>query len=119
MPFTANLDRPIIADGGALEVSLSALPLEEGYTASFATYSPIPGQQGIQTWTLSVTGTEEVTVPTGTYDTYVVEMDKMDSNEDMTLYLDQETGMLVKSVSALPAQMGGGTVITELNGTEM
>jgi hypothetical protein len=119
MPFNTALDRPIIPDGLALEVGLSTLDLEEGYSASFATYSPIPGQQGLQTWTMTVTGTEEVTVPTGTYDTYVVEMDKADSNEDVMLYLDQETGMLVKSVSTLPAQMGGGSVVAELASAEM
>jgi len=119
MPFNANLDRPIVADGLALEVGLSTLELEEGYSASFSTYSPFPGQQGMQTWTMTVTGMEEVTVPSGTYQAYVVEMDKADSNEDVTLYLDQETGMVVKNVSSLPAQMGGGSVIAELAGAGM
>jgi dipeptidyl aminopeptidase/acylaminoacyl peptidase len=119
MPFNADLDRPIIAGGGVLEVALSTLELEEGYSASFATYNPMPGQQGMQTWTLAVTGMEEVTVPAGTYQAHVVELDKADSNEDSTLYLDAETGMLVKSTSALPAQMGGGSVVAELSGIGM
>jgi hypothetical protein len=116
MPFTSSLDRPIVADNQALEVALSTLPLEEGTEATFATYSPTPGRQGVETYTMTVTGMEEVAVPAGTYQTYVVELDKADSTEDTTLYLDAETGMLVKSTSALPAQMGGGTVVAELSG---
>ncbi len=119
MPFTSALDLPIIADNQALEIGLSTLPLDVGYAASFATYNPAPGQQGISTYTLSVTGMEEVTVPAGTYQTYVVELDKADSNEDTTLYLDQKTGMTVKNVSTLPAQMGGGTITSELTGMGM
>ena len=116
MPFTSALDLPIVVDNHALEIGLSTMPLEEGYTASFATYNPIPGQQGIATYTMTVTGMEEVTVPAGTYTAYVVEMDKADSTEDATLYLDAESGMVVKSMSTLPAQMGGGTVVAELTG---
>ncbi|MEM1042990.1 MAG: S9 family peptidase [Bacteroidota bacterium] len=116
MPFTAALDLPIVAGGHVLEVGLSTLPLAEGYAASFAAYNPVPGQQGVSTYTLAVTGTEEVTVPAGTYQAWVVEVDKADSNEDSTLFLDQETGMLVKSMSTLPAQMGGGTMTSELTG---
>ncbi len=117
MPFNAALDLPVIADNHALEVGLSTLPLKEGYSASFATYNPVPGQQGTATYTLTVTGTDEVTVPAGTYRAWVVELDKADSNEDATLYLDQETKMLVKSTGTLPAQTGGGTVTAELSGT--
>ena len=116
MPFTSALDLPIVVDSHALEIGLSTMPLEEGYTASFATYNPIPGQQGLVTYTMTVTGMEEVTVPAGTYTAYVVEMDKADSNEDATLYLDAETGMVVKSTTTLPAQMGGGAVVSELTG---
>jgi hypothetical protein len=116
MPFTSALDLPIVADNNALEVALSTLPLAEGYTASFATYNPIPGQQGLAAYTLTVTGMEEVTVPAGTYMAYVVEMDKADSTEDTTLYLDAESGLVVKSISTLPAQAGGGTIVAELTG---
>ncbi len=116
MPFTAALDVPIVVDNQALEVALSTLPLAEGYTASFATYNPIPGQQGTAAYTMRVTGTEEVTVPAGTYTAWVVEMDKADSNEDTTLWLDRATGTAVRSVSTMPAQMGGGTITAELSG---
>ena len=118
LPINAALDVPIIADSHALEVGLSTLPLAEGYTASFAIFDPSPLAQGVQTYTMTVTGTEEVTVPAGTFSAYVVEMDRADSNEDTTLYVDREGGALVKSVSVLPVQMGGGTVTAELTGIE-
>ena len=118
MPFTSALDRPILADGAALDVGLGTLPLSEGYSASFATYNPVPGQQGLATYTMTVTGTEAVTVPAGTYQTWVIALDNADSNEDRTLYLDRETGTTVKAVATLPAQMGGGTVTTELSGMQ-
>ena len=116
MPFKSALDLPIVADNQALEIALGTMALEEGYTASFATYNPTPGQQGLVTYTMTVRGMEEVTVPAGTYTAYVVEMDKADSNEDATLFVDAESGMVVKSMSTLPAQMGGGTVVSQLTG---
>ncbi|MDX1530655.1 MAG: prolyl oligopeptidase family serine peptidase, partial [Rhodothermales bacterium] len=114
MPINVALDAPVLADNQAFEIGLSTLPLEEGYTAAYKTFNPSPSDQGIKEYVLTVTGTEEVTVPAGTFATFVVEVDMVDSNEDATLYISQEDGMLVKSLSTLPAAMGGGTVRAEL-----
>ena len=62
----------------------------------------------------TISGMETIEVPAGTFETYVVEIDKVDAPEDMTLYIDAETGTAVKSTSVLPAMMGGGTVTSEL-----
>ena len=118
-PFDVALETPVLADNQAFEIGLSTLDLEEGYVAAFTTFDPTPGAQGLSTYTMTVTGMEEVTVPAGTFTAYVIEVDKLDSNEDTTLYLREGDRMLLKSTSTLPAQMGGGTVTAELTATEM
>ncbi len=114
MPISVALDGPVIADGSALEVGLGTMELEEGYTAAFSAFNMTA--QRVETYTMTVTGMEEVTVPAGTFQTYVVELDKQDSNEDTTLYVREGDRVVVKSVSMLPAQMGGGTITSMLTG---
>ncbi|MEM8559301.1 MAG: prolyl oligopeptidase family serine peptidase, partial [Bacteroidota bacterium] len=112
MPMSKALDTPVMADGLAMEVALGALPLEEGYTAKYHAFSPV--SQQVEAHIVTVKGMETIEVAAGSFETYVIEIDKVDSPEDMTLYIDAETRAAVKSTSALPAAMGGGTVTSEL-----
>ncbi|MEL6444549.1 MAG: S9 family peptidase [Bacteroidota bacterium] len=112
MPMSMALDAPVVADGLAMEAALGTLPLEVGYTAQYSAFAP--ATQQVQDHIVTVTGMETVEVPAGTFETFVVEIDKVDATDDMTLYIDAETRVGVKSTSTLPAQMGGGTVVSEL-----
>ncbi|MEL7363636.1 MAG: hypothetical protein AAFN13_16290, partial [Bacteroidota bacterium] len=112
MPMTKALDAPVVADGLAMEAALGTLPLEVGYTAQYSAFAP--ATQQVQDHIITVTGMETVEVPAGTFETFVVEIDKVDATDDMTLYIDAETRVGVKSTSVLPAMMGGGTVVSEL-----
>jgi dipeptidyl aminopeptidase/acylaminoacyl peptidase len=118
MPLDVALDAPVLAGGSVMEVALGALPLAVSYEATFESYNPSPMAQGVEAYVLRVTGTEEVTVPAGTFETYVVAFDKVDGDDDTTAYVRTSDGVLVKSVSILPAQMGGGTVTAELTAVE-
>jgi hypothetical protein len=51
--------------------------LQEGYVTRVYTFLPIQGQ--LETYIVSVLGSEEVTVPAGTFTTYKVELGTSDS----------------------------------------
>jgi len=113
------LDAPVLGDGGALEVYLSALPLADGYATTFRVFSF--QQQQVRPMQLEVTGTETVEVPAGTFDTYVVEMTPLDGNDagTSTMHVAMDAPhTIVKSTSKLPAQMGGSMATTTLTGME-
>ena len=117
-PINVTLDAPVLAGGAVLEVGLATKPMDVGDEAAFQAYNPSPTGPGVDTYTMRVTGMEEVTVPAGTFETYVVELDKLDSTEDTVGYFRTDDWMLVKSVTTLPAQMGGGAVVSSLRGTD-
>lgn len=119
MPMRVALDAPVMAGGAVLEVGLGTMPLEVGYEAALQTYNPSPTAAGVDDYVVRVTGMEDVTVPAGTFETYVVEFDKLDSNEDTVAYFRTSDRLVVKSVTTLPPQMGGGPITSALTGTEM
>ena len=115
MDINEELDAPVLGDGGALEVYLSTLPLEEGYTTTFRTFSPM--QQKVRPMQVEVTGMESVEVPAGPFKTYVVKMTPLDGDDTgtSTMYVTLDAPhVLVKSETKLPPQMGGGIATTVL-----
>jgi hypothetical protein len=113
------LDAPVVGESGALDVYLAALPLAEGYTATFRTFSL--QQRQVRPMQVAVTGTESVEVPAGTFEAYVVEVTPLDGNDTgaSTMYIATDAPhTVVKSTSKLPAQMGGGMATTTLTGME-
>jgi len=103
----------VAADGAAFEVGLGTLPLAEGYAARLAIFDMMQG--GVKQSTLTVIGRETVTVPAGTFETFVVEVQPSDGSAAAVSYVSAAAPhVVVKQVSPLPAQMGGGTVTSEL-----
>ena len=110
-----SLDAPVLGDGAGLELALAGLDLSAGYTATYRVFNP--QQQAVQPMTLTVAGTETVAVPAGSFDTYVVEIEPVESGQGQpqTLYLAADAPHhVIKSEAKLPPQMGGGTVTREL-----
>ena len=110
-----TLDAPVIGDGGALEVFLSALPLEDGYTTTVRTFEA--QQQSVRPMKVEVTGTATVDVPAGSFKTFVVEITPMDGNDagTSTMHVDQAMPhVVVRAETKLGPQMGGGIATTEL-----
>ena len=117
-----TLDAPVIGDGSAMEVYLSALPLAEGYTATVRTFNA--QQQSVRPMKLEVTGTATVEVPAGSFETFVVEVTPMDGNDagTATMHVRQAAPhMVVQAETKLGPQMGGGTAtakLTSMNGAQ-
>ena len=115
MPVQVTLDAPVVGDGGALDTYIVALPLEAGYTATVRTFSPMTQQ--VRPMRIEVTGTETVEVPAGSFETHVVTATPLDGEAAGTATYYVATGgprFVVKSVTKMPAMMGGGEATSVL-----
>jgi dipeptidyl aminopeptidase/acylaminoacyl peptidase len=117
MPIDVALEAPVFGDGAALETVAAALPLGEGYSTALRTFE-VGMQQRVRPWLVEVSGSEEVTVPAATYETWKVEIKPLDGEGGgQTLWISkQEPHLVVKSIAQLPPAAGGGEVSTELTG---
>ena len=87
------------------------LPLADGYKTSFRNLN-------IQTLKakvlqLRVVGSEQVTVPAGTFDAWKVELSSADDGAKSTIWIVKDSRTVAKVVAMSP-QMGGATMTTEL-----
>jgi hypothetical protein len=110
-----KLDAPVLSAGAGLEVALSGMPLAEGYQSTLRTFEA--SQQKVRLARVSVAGAESVTVPAGTFETFVVDIEPIDGENDGAMKLHvtrQAPHQVVKAEGKLPLRMGGGSVTTEL-----
>ncbi len=110
-PVDVDLGGPDFADGpGSMDV-IATLPLADGYKTSFFNLDvqkmqPRPMQ-------LTVSGSEKVTVPAGSFNTYKVEITPVDGGADhMTIWIAKDEHEPVK-YSAVLSSMGGATLTGE------
>ncbi|MEM9834872.1 MAG: S9 family peptidase [Bacteroidota bacterium] len=112
-PIEQKLSAPLFADGGGANQILAQLPLAEGYTTYFRNYDMQSLQ--VKTIKLEVVGTEEVTVPAGTFMAHRVEITSADGDPgSRTLWVVNDgTRRTVKTRAVIP-QMNGAVMTTEL-----
>ena len=111
-PITADLGGPVFADAAGADDVLACLPLAEGYSTSYRNFDV--QTQKVKLVQASVAGSEKVTVPAGTFDTYRVEVTSADGGSDKkTVWIEKTTRKPVKTVAVLPS-MGGATMTSEL-----
>jgi dipeptidyl aminopeptidase/acylaminoacyl peptidase len=111
-PVSVDLDGDLFADGVGGHEAIGALPLADGYGASFRNFDV--RQQKVQLKQATVAGSESVTVPAGTFETWKVEIASAEGEPGTTtIWLAKDSRKVVKTVATLP-QMGGAVVTTEL-----
>jgi len=111
-PITVDLGGPLFADGAGEDQVIASLPLAEGYTTTFRNFDL--QTQKVKLLQLNVSGVETVTVPTGKFDAYRVEITSADGGSDKkTVWVAKDTRKVLKS-SAVVAAMGGAVVTLEL-----
>jgi len=111
-PINADLGGVLFADGAGASDIIGSLPLAEGYTTTFRNFD-LASQQA-KSKELKVVGSEKVTVPAGTFDTWKVEVTTVDgTGESTTLYVDKASHHAVKIVTILP-QMNGAIATAEM-----
>ena len=108
----AKLQGELFADGAGAFDSIGCLPLAEGYTATYSNFNLLANKE--KRLQLRVTGSETISVPAGRFETFRIELTSADGGNDRaTLWIAKDTRIPVK-VSALMAEMGGATMISEL-----
>jgi len=111
-PISVDLGGPLFADAAGWQQSIGALPLADGYTATFRNFDV--QKQKVKLMQLKVAGVESVTVPAGTFEAYKVDFSSADGGaEKATIWIAKETRQPVKSSMVMPA-MGGAVLTTEL-----
>ena len=111
-PVSADLGGPLFGDGPAASSSLAALPLADGYTTTFRNFDV--QKQKVALKQLKVTGTEEVTVPAGTFKAFKLEITSAEGDPgSTTVWVATDSRKVVKVAATLP-QMGGAKVTSEL-----
>lgn len=110
-PIDSETGGAIFAETGA-GFALGTLPLAEGYQAVYRNFDPQKLKAKVMQ--LQVTGSEKITVPAGTFDTFKVEVKPGDGgNDSFTYWIDKESHKPVRMASVL-AQMGGAKLTAEL-----
>jgi dienelactone hydrolase len=111
-PVSVDLGGPLFADSNGAQQAIGCLPLAEGYTTAFRNLDLM--KQKVKLMDLKVAGSESVTVPAGTFDTFKVEITSADGGPDKsTIWFAKDSRKLVK-MSAVLSEMGGATMTTEL-----
>jgi hypothetical protein len=103
MPF-------VIAEAATADDVIARLPLADGYTASFLNFDV--ESQKVRVSRLQVAGTEQVTVPAGTFDCIKAEVSSDDGGKS-TLWVARDLRRVVRS-SATSPRMQGATITAEL-----
>ena len=109
-PISADLGGPLFADGAGAHAALAALPLAPGYSTTFRNFDL--QTQRTKVMELKVAGTEQVTVPAGSFDAYRLEITSADGDKS-TVWVAKDTRQVLK-VSSVLRQMGGVVITIEL-----
>lgn len=109
IPISVTFDTPLFGEGPAAAHSIALLPLADGYTTTY--YNMDVANQRVVPVRLRVVGSETVTVPAGTFDTFKVEYAAEGGDRESTLWIAKEGRKLVKGQSLLHI---GATILVEL-----
>src|SRR6201988_1851610 len=111
-PIDADTGGILFADGAGTFEVIAALPLADGYSASFRNFDVQTQKPQIKQ--LKVTGSESVTVPAGTFDAYKVEIIAADNDADkQTVWIDKSSRRVLKITAVLPS-LSGAILTSEL-----
>ena len=106
---------PLLAGSAGNGQMVACLPLAEGYRVSYASFDTI--NQRSMLMQLQVQGSEQVTVPAGTFDAYKVEISSIPARQVTTLWVDKATRIPVKAVTEVTvagSDRAGMTLNSEL-----
>jgi dipeptidyl aminopeptidase/acylaminoacyl peptidase len=110
-PIAAELNGALFADGAGSNAVIAALPLAEGYATSFRNFDV--QTQKVKVMEFKVVGSEQVTVPAGTFDAFKAEMISTDDNSKTTMWISKSDRKALKIAGTVP-RLNGATVTYEL-----
>lgn len=94
-PVASDLPVPPFPGGVAIDVVIGCLPLANDYAVTYRYWDVHKLSEG--SLDVKVVGAERVTVPTGTFDTWKVELRLADGSETGTVWITKDTRVPVKS----------------------
>lgn len=104
-----DLPGPLFADGAGANDVLARLPLAAGYVATFRNLDVQRQKVGLKQ--IKVNGSESITVPAGTFETWKAEVSSAEGEPGVTtLWIDTKSRRVVKILSTRPQ----GTITAEL-----
>src|SRR5262249_15259742 len=110
-PIDAETGGALFADGAGTYEAMAALPLADGYGATFRNFDL--QTQKVKLMQLKVVGTEKVAGTSGSADAFKIEVTSADGGADKsTVWVDRESRKILKVSATLP-QMGGATLTME------
>ena len=111
-PIDVDLGGALFADGAGTHAVIAALPLAEGYQATFRNFDV--QSQKVALKQIKVVGVEDVTVPAGTFKAWKVEQSSAEGEPGATtIWIATDSRKVVKVSATLP-QMGGAVLTSEL-----
>jgi dipeptidyl aminopeptidase/acylaminoacyl peptidase len=111
-PVSVDLGGTLFADGAGSLQAIASLPLAEGYTTTFRNFDVM--KQKVALKELRVVGTEQITVPAGTFKAWKVEVSSVEGDPgSQTVWVATDSRKAVKVTASLP-QMGGAMLTSEL-----
>jgi hypothetical protein len=110
-PVTIKLEHPIVIDGAGSDLVIGRLPLKENFSAVIEMVDVMSAQ--VKKYEIKYLGTEKVTVPAGSFDTYKVSMSQVDGGEKSTFWISSSDRNMIK-VEAFVPQAGNATMTAEL-----
>ncbi len=111
-PISVDLGGPAFAEAAGAPFVIGCLGLKDGYSANYRNFDL--QKQKVKLLRLNVKGSEKVTVPAGSFDSFRVEITNPDdAAERVTYWIAKDTRSPVKIAATMP-QMGGATLTAEL-----
>ena len=110
-PMDIDAGGPLFAEGPGNPQVIACLPLEDGYTTAFRNVDVQKMKMTVKK--LTVTGSDKVTVPAGTFDTYKLQIESADGSDNTTMWVAKDARKVVKIVAVL-SSMGGANMTAEL-----
>ena len=111
-PINADLDGPVFPDGSAGWLAIGCLPLADGYSTQIRNFDLMKAK--VKIMDVKVAGSESVTTPAGTFETYKVELTAADGGSDQsTVWIAKQTRVPVK-INAVITSMQGAQMSSEL-----
>lgn len=109
-PFAMDLGGPLFADGPGSPQAIACLPLAEGYRTTFRNLDL--QKQKVKLMLLRVAGSDSVTVPTGAFDAFRVEITG-EGESKMTLWIAKQSHAVLKITTGVPG-MAAAMMTAEL-----
>ena len=111
-PISSDVGGPVFAATGGAALWMTCLPLADGYSTTFRDFDI--QKQKVKMMQLTVAGSESVTVPAGTFGSFKLDVSSAEGGpEKVTVWVAKESRKVVK-FSALIPEMGGATLVAEL-----